>query len=202
MGSSAPEARVTVAVMPAWVGPGALRYVTPSGERWPEGRARVRACVRILMERTAYSQYVLDYGCGDGRLAPLFDPTLYLGWDQNPHLLERAREANPEHSFFEALDKLPVTPAASLVCAVFHHVPDPALPGILGNLCRGSREVYVLEPMEPRFRKFKDRPWGVFHRSPEQYAELAPTWMRFELLDTWDSPSGHCALHFGVFRPC
>lgn len=42
---------------------------------------------------------ILDFGCGNGRLARNFLPENYLGVDINQKLLSEAKEKNPEHRF-------------------------------------------------------------------------------------------------------
>lgn len=51
------------------------------------------------VQATFFLQYTIDFGCGLGRLAPLFRHDLYLGVDSSPTRIAAAKAANPDYLF-------------------------------------------------------------------------------------------------------
>lgn len=46
-----------------------------------------------FIRETFFLQSTIDFGCGAGRLAPLFDPALYFGYDTDSSAIAEANEA-------------------------------------------------------------------------------------------------------------
>jgi ubiquinone/menaquinone biosynthesis C-methylase UbiE len=45
------------------------------------------------------NKFVVDYGCGTGFFSTLFNPSLFLGLDQNAKMIEYARQRNPLYTY-------------------------------------------------------------------------------------------------------
>lgn len=71
---------------------------------------------------------VLDYGCGNGRMAALFKPDNYLGVDPSKELINIAKELHPNYKFklINAEERVEEKFDAILCLAVIHHLPDEA----------------------------------------------------------------------------
>jgi SAM-dependent methyltransferase len=184
-------------VMPAWVGPSAAQFVTPKGDRWPEGQSDLAIRVeRIVSEQPGT---ILDFGCGDGRLAHLFPFNRYIGWDQNPDLVRMAAKANPLYPFATSTDGGLPEYSASLACMVFNHVPDADIAEWIETLCSGDRPLYLIEVLDPAYRLMPNPTQGNFHRSAETYDRLAPDGMSFSELDQWEASRRKCVVTLGRF---
>ena len=75
---------------------------------------------------------VVEFGCGDGRLAEFFDPQKYYGWDINPAAIDAARQGQPRHTF----GYQPREADIALAYTVLLHVPDPQLPAVVDLMQR------------------------------------------------------------------
>lgn len=130
---------------------------------WPGIPEHVRA-VAALIPR---APKVLEFGCGAGRLAPLFDREAYLGVDLNPEALELARRRNPGYAFRE-VDELEQLPPADVVFAhtVLLHVAGDDLPATLDQLAAAARRtIVVAEIMDPawsRTGRWYQRPFARY----------------------------------------
>lgn len=134
-----------------------LREITPRGERFPEVGlfdALRQACVGSVFE----------FGCGDGRLAPAFDPCGYFGFDINPAALCAARVANPKHLFGDEIRDADTF----LAHTVLLHVPDDELPDVVA-MARCYRRIVISEVMGRKWRRAGNPP--VFNREADEYAQ-------------------------------
>lgn len=141
-----------------WRGNAALRDITPGGERFPE--VGLFEALRVACTGT-----VFEFGCGDGRLAPAFDPMDYAGFDINPHALQAARRANPRHRYVTEWE-----PADTwLAHTVLLHVPDDEITELIDR-AKGYSRIVIGEIMGRQWRRPGDPP--VFNREAREYADL------------------------------
>lgn len=166
--------------MSYWAQEGALHHITPPGDRWPEGGDFPAWCGANLRGR------VLEFGCGDGRLASGFGPERYIGVDISSHAVARARLHNPDHTFFQVPEDHPL-PYADLVLAhtVLLHVPDEDLPGVAATLTAAAPTVLVSEIMGHQWRRGGDPP--VYNRAPEDYEHVFGLF-GMKLTQRWEHP--------------
>lgn len=94
---------------------------------------------------------VLDFGCGDGRLAEAFEPGRYCGVDINPHAIAACRRNYPGRRFELAETELPLADCA-LAYAVLLHVPDEELAAVIDRLARAVPRVVVVEILGRHWR--------------------------------------------------
>lgn len=73
------------------------------------------------------TQSILDYGCGNGRMAELFDHKNYLGVDASKNLIDIATKKHPKYKF-KLINPCQVNTKykfENIIClAVIHHFPD------------------------------------------------------------------------------
>jgi SAM-dependent methyltransferase len=165
-----------------WTNNATLRDITPGGVRFPE--------VGLFEAlRVACTGVVFEFGCGDGRLAPAFDPMDYVGYDINPHALKAARLANPAHRYTTEWE-----PADTwLAHTVLLHVPDDEITELIGR-AKGYRRIVISEIMGRKWRRSGDPP--VFNREADEYAQMVgsrPTVIAVPY------PRYGCCLHMLVF---
>lgn len=141
-----------------WRGNASLRDITPKGERFPE--------VGLFNAlRTACAGSVFEFGCGDGRLAPAFEPEHYIGFDINPAALAAARRANPAYRFMTEWH----TADTFLAHTVLLHVPDDEIDGLIDRALSYSR-IVIGEVMGQKWRRPGDPP--VFNREASEYEAM------------------------------
>lgn len=141
-----------------WRANAGLRDITPQGERFPE--------VGLFDAlRSACQGSVFEFGCGDGRLAPAFDPDRYFGFDINSAALAAAKVANPKHRYGDEWE-----PADTFLAhTVLLHVPDDELPSVLDRANRYPR-VVIGEVMGRKWRREGNPP--VFNREAHEYEAM------------------------------
>jgi SAM-dependent methyltransferase len=124
---------------------------------------------------------VLDYGCGNGRLAPLWLARgwRYVGIDFSPpnvafarNLIARLHPDADARLFVGSIDSPDLQRAAPfdliVLCHVIEHVPDPAaLLAALRQLTRPGGWIYIEAPDGPRYT------WNLRHRG---YANTEHVW--------------------------
>jgi hypothetical protein len=141
-----------------WRGNADLRDITPHGERFPE--------VGLFDAlRTACRGLVFEFGCGDGRLSPAFDPERYFGFDINPAAVTAAMVANPKHRYVTQW----VAADTFLAHTVLLHVPDSELPAVLDKANRYPR-IVIGEVMGRKWRRDGNPP--VFNREAAEYEAM------------------------------
>lgn len=164
-----------------WASGSGLENITPRGKAWPEGDDFSAFLAEVVGDVT-----VVEFGCGIGRLAGIFDPRRYLGLDICPAALMRARAARPEYEFVEIDDEV-VLPsrAVTLVHTVLLHVPDECLERTIGRFA--SERVIVSEILGRHWRRGGNPP--VFNREIGDYeAAFAP---RYHLVGERRRPYPH-----------
>lgn len=145
-------------VHPFWLTDEAKHYFTPN-ERYPEGKEELFNALRLTC-----GQHVTEFGCGDGRLAEVFNPNCYFGYDPNPGHVNAARLNFPNHVFGTEY------PGGNVVLAwnVFMHVPDEYLAEVIAKASAGASRLVIGEMMGHKWR----RPVGpapAFNREAEDY---------------------------------
>ncbi len=168
-----------------WRAQNGVRHITPAGKLWPEGEW-IKTAFDHLRD-----QYVVEFGCGPGRLARFFRPHQYLGVDINPRSIELAKEGNPAHTFALIDDKETLGPADVILChTVLVHVPDDDLSRVLSRF--DARRVLVNEMPGRRWRGDTLPP--VFNREVSEYrdafgqAGFALSDVTYEIYDHYQAP--------------
>lgn len=144
--------------MQYWINNSELKHLTPPGDRFPETN---------LFEtlQSVCVGKVFEFGCGDGRLAPAFDPESYYGMDINPAAIKKARIDNPKYSFGLS----PATGDTFLAYTVLMHVPDEKIWEVV-SLASESYRIVVGEILGRKWRRPGNPP--VFNRERQEYEEI------------------------------
>lgn len=148
-------------------------HLTPPRARTPE-----HAGFAPLIKDWTAGRSVVDFGCGRGRLAHIFEPALYTGVDICPAAIDEAREQHPDHRFEVAGRELP---ASDILFAnsVLMHLPDDLLPETIRSF--RSARVIVAEILGRHWRRPGLPP--VFNRDLVEYeAAFAPRFHRTNLV--------------------
>lgn len=151
------------AALEYWVSGEGLEHITPPGDEWPEGEAFFDAISQLCAGKT-----VLDFGCGIGRLAPLFAPQLYRGVDVCAPAVAAARGRNPEYRFEVVNGQLPQADV-TLAHTVLLHVPDDEIENLVGSFA--SPVVIISEILGRHWRRSDGVP-PVFNREKRDYMGL------------------------------
>ena len=108
---------------------------------------------------------MFEFGCGDGRLSPAFDPDSYAGFDINPSALTAAAKANPAYRYVTDW-----TPAQTFLAhTVLLHVPDDEIQPVIDRAKQYPR-IVIGEVMGRKWRRAGDPP--VFNREAHEYVEM------------------------------
>lgn len=100
-----------------------LTNIVPANTNQPESDEFFEKLTRLL-----FKQKLTEFGCGVGRLAPYFDPALYIGVDICAKAVSIARRNHPDYSFLLFDDVWAVSsPHAVLAHTVMLHIPDDGL---------------------------------------------------------------------------
>lgn len=110
---------------------------------------------RIISELIKPGEYVLDAGCGYGRMSVLF--TNYMGVDFSPDFIEKAKELYPNKEFIQGnLKELPFNDKEfdwSICVSIKRMIEDNCGVGewklMLKELQRVSKKVLILEYEDP-----------------------------------------------------
>src|SRR5271154_3155084 len=81
------------------------KNIIPLPVKYPEGSQNI-----ALLKEAVGNSVVREIGCGPGRLASLFDHEMYCGYDISAGAVQKAKEENPRHRFYE-WDFSELTPA-------------------------------------------------------------------------------------------
>lgn len=109
---------------------------------------------------------VLDFGCGTGRLAQYFAPSMYIGVDINRVAIAHCVNAYPNRRFEIADEMLPRADCA-FAYTVLLHVPDEELSGTLLRLAAAVSRVLVVEILGRKWRR--DGEPATFNRTQYDY---------------------------------
>ena len=140
-----------------------MQHITPLGERFPEVNL-----FPALQE--AIKGSVFEFGCGDGRLAPAFDPDQYVGYDINYFAVKAARLNNPAYQYTD-VDAIGYIYHAYTFFAytVLLHVPDYEIENVI-SLAKKYKRIVIGEIMGRQWRRPGNPP--VFNRELSEYAEM------------------------------
>lgn len=147
-----------------WASGDGLWSITPKNKPLPEGPGFLEKLALLVGETD-----VVEFGCGTGRLAGVFNNQHYLGLDISPKAIEIARRDNPRHQF-ELTDQnlmYHIKAETLLAHTVLLHIPDEALQGTINRFDTGR--VLVNEIMGRSWRRDGEPP--VFNRDREDYVE-------------------------------
>lgn len=167
-----------------WENNKTLEHITPAGIEWPEAdlpESLLRAC----------KGSVFEFGCGYGRLAQLFTPKQYTGYDINPAALAEARRRLPEHQFgaeWAGADTF-------IAYTVFLHIPDDEIRGVIEQAKANYDRIVIGEIMGRQWRRPGNPP--VFNRDLQEYADLVG-W-KYDVIHV-PYPRYGCDLDLMVFR--
>lgn len=146
-----------------------VKYIIPGGSGvFPEGWDP-----RPFLVLLSAGQETVEFGCGVGRLAGLFDPKLYKGIDINPNAVNVARQNQPEH-IFEVVDfdkPLPDAPYY-FTYTVFLHIDDETLPKIIEKIPASCKRFCIAEIMGREWRLENQSNPPVFCREASEYVEI------------------------------
>lgn len=135
-----------------------LSHITPPNERHPEiglDKALKMAC----------KGYVFEFGCGDGRLSPIFNSMMYQGYDINKHALAKAKINNPKYSYVD--DWKPAT--TILAYTVLLHIPDDEIQSIIDKM-KSYERIVIGEITGRKWRRQGNPP--VFNRDITEYINM------------------------------
>lgn len=152
-----------------WWSQNALKEIRPNrnGAEFPEGKEVFDQLVASVGEGS-----VLEIGCGRGRLAPLFNRSLYTGVDLCKSAIETARARNPGYrfihtdSFWACPNEFVTDIEAVFLCSVAIHLPERILSDLLRRLRPLARRLCISEIMDPTRLKMSRVP-PTINRSPE-----------------------------------
>ncbi len=163
-------------VHPFWLTDDAFRYITPSGDRYPEGKDDMFNILRLAVG----NRDVVELGCGDGRLAECFSHTQYIGYDPNQKHLDLAEQNFPDHIFLH-FDLWTVGEGVGLLWNVLMHVPDDELNKLAIKL--NFDRIVIGEVMDSKYRSAGNAS-PCFNRPVEDYQSLFPQ-RQSSLLRLW-----------------
>jgi len=120
--------------------------IPPRGGEFPDA-----AALALLINMVGDGR-ALEFGCGRGRLARLFDSDLYHGVDISSHAIEAAVETHPDYEFsvIEPYADLPETEIVFGV-HVLLHIPDDLIDVMVAKLAACAERVIVCEIMNAEF---------------------------------------------------
>ena len=128
-----------------------------------------RLFLRELFTEDEYG-FVVDIGCGYGRLSKAFNPTNYMGLDFCEKNITKAREDYPEYKFHQIDSTLYPMSDTKILFYVLLHQSDEDIESIVKLLCDSSKRIVVAEVCGREWRRKGNPP--VFNRNVEEYIKL------------------------------
>jgi len=128
--------------------------------------------------------YIIEVGCGYGRLCKAFDPLYYTGIDISKKAINKAKELNPAYDFSHTDGHFPYS-QTKLLYTVLLHQADEDIRTIVQNLCNSSKTIIVAEIMGRDWRRPGNPP--VFNREPYEYTTLFKRYGK-ELIEVHKKP--------------
>ncbi|OQB05975.1 MAG: tRNA (mo5U34)-methyltransferase [bacterium ADurb.Bin212] len=116
-------------------------------DKFSSTRESVSSDLLAIAQRIFKDQSVLDYGCGNGRMAQFFSPHKYLGVDPSISLLHFAKNQFRQHKFeqIEPSQFKDEWSFQNIIClSVIHHIPSPVSQkmfarGLYNSLSNGGK---------------------------------------------------------------
>lgn len=144
-----------------WQSGAGLGNLTPPGDTLPEGAVFGR-----LLQELTFGMDVVEFGCGNGRLAPNFSKLRYDGVDICPQAIDQAKALHPGYRF-HTIDDMEMLDGGFALFAhtVMLHIPDDDL---LPTMCRFTQKLVIISEIVGRnWRRDGDPP--VFNREIREY---------------------------------
>jgi hypothetical protein len=130
-----------------WWKANALKNIIPNrdGAEFPEGDEAIN-----LLKELIGDDELFEYGCGRGRLAPLFDCDQYTGIDICEAALKQANKDNPDYLFVGDGEEFMRNEAPEwlLLYTVALHIPDAELAELLHHYQSISHRLMIAEVMD------------------------------------------------------
>lgn len=140
-----------------------LGNLTPPGVRWPEG-----PWFKQDFTDRFFGQDVVEFGCGDGRLAELFGKRRYVGVDICPRAIAIAQHQAPGYTFVHVDGSSKIEGGHVLFAhCVMLHVPDEELSATVGRFTQ--RRIVISEVLGKNWRREGNPP--VFNRDIGDYED-------------------------------
>lgn len=144
-----------------WKSGEGLPHITPPGNPTPESPQWAE-----LLQSLLFGQDVIEFGCGTGRLAPLFSKRRYVGVDICEKAIEQAKAAHHGYEFRLVDETAPIEGGFALFAhTVLLHVPDDELSATIGRF--RQKHVVVSEMLGTKWRRAGNPP--VFNRGIMDY---------------------------------
>lgn len=171
------------------------RYITPRVEKF-------------LSE----DKQVLDFGCGTGNNAFIFDPSRYLGVDIDQKRIDFANRLYAEHSFLCIDDGVLPIESKSIdmifICAVLHHISDQDIAAHMGEFDRILKQDGLILVFEPcLFQGSRMNNWimttfddGQYIRKEGDYLRLFDKRFKTRVHDRFKTINCYNALFFSAER--
>lgn len=140
---------------------------------------------KMLMDYVDFKgKTVLDFGCGIGSSAFLFEPSTYVGVDCDNKRIEYANKLYPKHNFMTIKNaRLPLSRRSVdyvMILSVLHHIPSESLAEYLEEFKRVLNSGGSIIIVEPCFYEKANIPnWCMFNfdkgkyiRNEEEYLNI------------------------------
>jgi len=173
-----------------WRTEGINWYRWPNGPVHHEGEENIKKIIEYVGERS-----VRDICCGYGRLANIFKPELYVGYDICEAAIKKGTKMFPDYKFvhwnYEKLQPAEVT----LIVSSAKCINDDSINEFLSLVCVDTKFIVLAEILDGRH----DDPlnYNVYPRSLEQYKQLLNPY-GFKFVESSSSQHVHIPLQFTV----
>lgn len=130
-----------------------LEYIVPPKTSDPEGFSYIETLHGFDLG------YVLEVGCGTGRIAKSFAQDKYLGVDINQGAITLARQNNPNHLFINGrVSDCNIKPESVLYYTVCLHIPDELISNEMSDAAEtGAQKILIAEIMNPKYRMHRNK---------------------------------------------
>lgn len=157
---------------------------------------------RIRRHIRSHPEHVLDFGCGTGPMAYMFERGCYLGVDVDPVRIDLAKKFNEGHNFMcierdSRLDFSGDTFEATIIIGVLHHMSDVECHRALQEICRVMGPTGRLIVMEPTLEQggrlrntvMKTFDKGKYLRHTSDYLEIIAKSFKCEIDGIFATPN-------------
>jgi len=130
-----------------------------SGCSYAKYHDRIFDPIKELIPDKFKNRAVSDLGCGDGqntlRIKRIFDAKTIIGYERNPHLVERARERGVEVEQLDLNKSIPRGEMATFSLAL-HHIDNKNKVKVLKEVAENFKYVFLIEPMNDLYHRLFD----------------------------------------------